>query len=117
MKRIGPLLPIGAGDTAVHFGSRRRAHRYPINAEVTVIEPIVTEGVALNASAGGIRIMVVDEIAAGEPCLLELHFTEERRSLEKARVVWSREHSDGWVMGLEFLDITWSIPSGDPRAA
>ena len=113
MSRIGPLLPAGAKDSAFHYGARRRTRRYPVDAEVVVIEPRKTTGLALNASAGGLRIMVVDEIPQGEQCLLELSFTEDRRSTEKAKVVWSQEHADSWVLGLEFVDITWAIPS-DP---
>ncbi len=111
MQRIGPLLPVGQGDPAVHRGSRRRARRYPLNAEVTVIEPVHTQGVTLNASAGGLRIVVDEPIPEGEGCLIELSFTEERRSCETAKVVWSQQHRDGWVIGLEFLDITWFFPT------
>lgn len=111
MQRIGPLLPVGSGDSAVHHGSRRRARRYPLNAEVTVIEPVSTRGFTLNASAVGMRIVVDHQIPEGECCLIELRFTEDRLSQETAQVVWAQEHPDGWVIGLEFLDITWFFPT------
>lgn len=111
MNRIGPLLPLGPGDSSVRHGSRRRSRRYPLNAEVAVIEPVSAEGIAINASAGGLRVMLDREVSEGESCLLELRFTEDRASRETARVIWAQQHPDGWVVGLEFLNVTWFIPS------
>jgi hypothetical protein len=111
MERIGALLPIGSGDPSLHHGARRRSRRFPLNAEVDVIEPHSAEGVTLNASAGGIRIVVNEKLEPGSICLLEVHFTNERTSAEKARVVWAREMGDGWIVGLEFTNIDWNIPN------
>ncbi len=61
--------------------------------------------------------MIVDGIPLGEPCLLELSINEDRRWTERARVIWSQEHSDGWVVGLEFLDVTWTLPSDSDHQA
>jgi hypothetical protein len=119
MERIGALLPIGTGDQSHHRGARRRSSRFPLNAEVEVIEPIVARGVALNASAGGMRIFVDQEIPAESICRISVRFTPEHCSCEEARVVWCRAVHDGWVIGLEFLDVTWTLPPGsdDLRAA
>jgi hypothetical protein len=110
MERIGALLPIGSGDPSSHHGARRRSRRFPLNAEVDVLEPVRASGVTLNASAGGLRIVVDQELKAGSVCELSVHFTAEKVSRETARVVWSRTMRDGWVLGLEFLDIDWDIP-------
>lgn len=118
MERIGALLPIGSGDPSLHHGARRRSRRFPLNAEVEVIQPTKAEGITLNASAGGIRIVANNELKAGTVCELRVHFTEEKVSTELARVVWSRAMRDGWVLGLEFIDIDWEIPDPDvDRAA
>jgi hypothetical protein len=116
--RIGALLPVGAGDQSHHRGARRRSRRFPLNAEIVVREPREARGVALNASAGGIRILVDQELEVESVCCLEVHYAAERCSIEHARVVWCRALADGWVVGLEFTDITWRIPpDGDELRA
>jgi len=110
MERIGALLPIGSGDAGLHHGARRRSRRFPLNAEVEVIEPVAAKGVTLNASAGGLRVVVDREIKTGTSCMLRVQFTAQRSSTEQARVVWSQELPDGWIIGLEFLDVDWPIP-------
>ena len=114
MERIGALLPVGSGDPSVHRGARRRSRRYPLNADVEMLEPLRASGVALNARAGGLRDFIDREIQVGTECLIEVRFTAERTSKERARVVWCRRLRDGWVTGLEFVDIDWPIPS-DPN--
>ena len=114
MERIGALLPVGSGDPNVHHGSRRRSRRFQLNAEVEIMEPTASKGVTLNASAGGLRVFVDKEIPCGTTCVLDVKFTTERRSREHAQVVWSRKVRDGWVIGLEFLEIDWHIPT-DPH--
>ena len=111
MERIGSLLPVGSGDQSLHHGARRRSRRYPINADVEVIEPVRSTGVALNASAGGLRVFIDRELPLGEECVIEVHFTPTRHSSERSRVVWCRKIRDGWVVGLEFVDIDWTIPT------
>lgn len=114
MERIGALLPVGSGDPSFHHGARRRSRRFPLNAEVDIVAPFTSRGVTINASAGGLRVFVDKEIALGTACELEVHFTSERCSKECASVVWIRRVRDGWIMGLEFLDIDWHIPT-DPH--
>lgn len=114
MERIGALLPVGSGDPNFHHGARRRSRRFPLNAEVEILEPFNSSGVTINASAGGLRVFVDSEIPSGSICDLEVRFTEERASREVARVVWARKVRDGWVMGFEFVEIDWHIPT-DPH--
>jgi hypothetical protein len=91
-------------DDAVHKGARRRSTRYRLNAAVQVMSPVQTEGVALNMSAGGLCIVVPRSIPDDLECLLEVWLTPQRAHTEVARVVWSREHVDGWVIGMELVD-------------
>jgi hypothetical protein len=112
MDRIGALLPIGRGDEDAHHGARRRSRRFPLNAEVAIVEPVPAAGVILNASAGGLRIFVDQEPPAAATCVLEVRFTAESHTVERARVVWKRQTADGWLSGLEFENIDWTIPGG-----
>jgi hypothetical protein len=116
MKRIGSILPVGNADPAVHRGCRRRCQRYPLDAEVEVIEPTPAEGIVINASAGGLRVMLDRPVSEGADYTLAVRFTDERTSRETVRVVWVRQHPDGWVVGLQFLDVTWPIPEASRRS-
>jgi len=103
LERIGGQLPKGPADPDVHRGARRRSTRYPLNAEVSIIEPVMANGVTLNASAGGIRFAVDRAIPVGDLCVLEVRYTPDRMSIERGRVVWARVLPDGWLIGLEFV--------------
>jgi hypothetical protein len=105
MERIGTLLPTGGQDPQVHRGARRRHRRYPLNAEVTFLAPAGARGVTLNASSGGLRVAVDQDVTVGDLCAVDVLFPGGRRSLEHCRVVWSQQHPDGFVMGLEFIDV------------
>jgi hypothetical protein len=103
MERIASLLPIGPSDEQTHRGARRRSARYPIHADVTVVAPERAEGVVLNASAGGIRVALDRAFARGSEVTLEIAFRHDRVTGERAKVVWSRELPDGWLVGLAFV--------------
>ena len=91
-------------DEAYHRGARRRSKRYRLNANVQFLSPVQTEGVTINMSEGGLRVVLPETIPDGQECLLEVWLTPRRFHTERARVVWSQEYVDGWVLGLEFLE-------------
>ena len=104
MERIGSLLPTGPRDLCAHRGARRQSTRFPLNARVDVFERGANaHGVVLNASEGGLRVAIDRELREGSVIELEVRFTEERQSRERARVVWSRPQPDGWLVGLRFV--------------
>lgn len=105
MERIANLLPVGREDREHHRGARRRSQRFPLNADVTFVEPAPAEGIVLNASAGGLRVTADRAIPVGELCVVDVIFSDDRHSIEHARVVWSRHLPDGWVLGLEFVNL------------
>lgn len=82
--------------------SRRNADRYPLNADVEVLEPFNTHGVVINASDGGLRVAVEDELPVDATCVIEVQLAEGK-IVETARVVWSRAHPDGYLVGFEFV--------------
>lgn len=96
-------------DQAYHHGARRQSKRYRLNANVHIVSPVQADGVTLNMSAGGLRVVLSETIPQNQECLLEVWFTARRCHVERARVVWSQEYVDGWVLGLEFLE----DPPGD----
>jgi hypothetical protein len=102
MESLAAMLPVGPEDELAHRGARRRATRYPMHADVRVVGPEASEGVVLNASAGGLRVALDRGYAEGDRLEIEIEMVNDRTSRETAEVVWSRELPDGWLVGLRF---------------
>lgn len=101
MPSLADTLPIGAGDFDFARGARRASRRYNLNADVAIVTPVRTEGIAINASAGGMRIAVDAALEVG--MTYEIRITTTLKTLtERARVVWCRECPDGFLVGLAF---------------
>ncbi|MCC6524152.1 MAG: PilZ domain-containing protein [Polyangiaceae bacterium] len=103
MDRLSLTLPAGRGDTALHHGQRRAHERWPVQADVELLEPAVASGITINASVGGMRIAVDCALRAGDVCLLRVRFPSGKETLERGQIVWSREARDGCIAGLQFL--------------
>jgi len=111
VERLTLTLPTGAGDTAHHFGSRRESRRFPVFADVQVELPHCMHGVAINVSAGGIRIAIdsvtgstpEEALRVGEAVRLRVCFPSGEETLEHGRVVWSKTFPDGSVVGVQFI--------------
>lgn len=82
---------------------RRSWERYPLNADVEVLEPLNTSGIVINASDGGLRIAVGDDLPVGAVCVLAVRIAEGE-TVEIARVAWSRQFADGYLVGVSFVD-------------
>lgn len=98
MQRISAMLPAGQGDLAIHRGARRASRRFPFHADVELVEPAGGTGTTLNASVGGVRMILDRELAAGDEATVRIT-TPQRESLERVRVVWTRALPDGWLVG------------------
>lgn len=83
-------------------GGRRSSPRYPVNAEVEILEPYDSHGVVINASKGGLRVAVDRELPLDVVCVVEI-LTDKGKTVEMARVAWSRAHPDGCLLGLSFI--------------
>jgi hypothetical protein len=82
-------------------------------------------GWALNASRGGIRLIVEDKVELGSEYEVELGSAGAAKK-RKGRVVWVQEEADGMIVGVEFIDqksdgsetpATGSEPPGMPSSA
>ena len=102
MDRISSVVPVGGDDLAVHRGARRTSRRFPLHADIEVLEPRLATGVSINVSAGGLRVAIDEPVAVGEFCVLRVRTAADRETIEHARVVWTRELPDGFLVGLEF---------------
>jgi hypothetical protein len=60
-------------------------------------------GWALNASRGGIRIILEDPVELGSEYEVELA-SDEAGKKRRGRVVWVQEEADGMIVGVEFID-------------
>ena len=103
MERLSLTLPSGGRDAALHHGQRRAHERWPVQADVSLLEPTSGTGVTINASVGGMRIAVDGCLRPGDAVLLRLRFPSGKETLERARVVWSRAVRDGQIVGLQFV--------------
>jgi len=103
MESLAAMLPVGPQDELAHRGARRRATRYPMHADVKVVGAEASEGVVLNASAGGLRVALDRGYREGQRIELDIELVNDRVSREAAEVVWSRELPDGWLVGLRFV--------------
>lgn len=82
--------------------ARRANERYPLHADVEVLEPWSAHGVVINASDGGLRVALERELPVGLTCVVEIA-VEEGKTVEMVRVAWSRELPDGFLVGLAFV--------------
>ena len=82
---------------------RRASVRFPVHAEVELVEPAGAGGIVINVSGGGLRIALDRPLALGEHCVLRVRPADGAETLEHVRVVWCREMSDGAVLGVEFV--------------
>jgi hypothetical protein len=87
---------------AAELPGRRSASRYPLNADVEILDPFNAHGVVINASEGGLRVAVDVELPLDAVCVVEVHL-EEGKTVELARVAWVRAHPDGFLVGLSFM--------------
>ena len=81
---------------------RRATERYPLNADVEILEPFNAHGVVINASEGGLRVAIDRALPLDAVCVIEVQL-EEGKTVELARVAWVREHPDGYLIGLSFV--------------
>jgi hypothetical protein len=88
---------------SVSRGSRRRATgRYPLNADIEILEPFNAHGFVINASEGGLRVAIDVELPLEAVCVVEVQL-DEGKTVELARVAWVRAHPDGYLTGLSFV--------------
>lgn len=82
---------------------RRSARRYPLNADVEILDPFNAHGVVINASQGGLRVAVDVELPLDAVCVVEVQL-EVGKTVELARVAWVKAHPDGYLIGLSFIN-------------
>ena len=82
---------------------RRTSVRFPVHAEVELVEPAGATGITINVSGGGLRIALDRAVREGEHCVLRVTHADGVATLEHVRVVWCRELSDGAILGVEFV--------------
>lgn len=82
---------------------RRGSPRWPLHAEVEVLQPVQGQGVAINGSRGGMRIAVDCPLSEDDVCILRTRYGPGVTRTGRGRVVWSKPVRDGWIVGLALL--------------
>ena len=101
---IAPVgVQMGKGLSQTDSSGRRNALRYPLNADVEILEPFNAHGVVINASQGGLRVAVDIELPLDAVCVVEVQL-DEGKTVELARVAWVKAHPDGYLIGLSFVN-------------
>jgi len=85
------------------YPGRRAAERFPLNADVEILEPISANGVVINASATGLRIAIDKQLDKDTVCVLAIR-VEDNQTIEVGRVAWSREFPDGYLVGISLVE-------------
>ena len=88
---------------AAREDERRRAERWPSDAEIEIVSPIQETASALDVSKTGIQISLREWLSAGTMCDLRIKTHTGREILRRARVVWTRREGNRCVSGLEVL--------------
>src|SRR5262249_16689243 len=83
--------------------ARRPSVRFPVHAEVELVEPEGGYGITINVSGGGLRIALDRALPEGEHCVLRVRHADGVETLEHVRVVWCRQQPDGAILGVEFV--------------
>lgn len=83
--------------------ARRASVRFPVHAEVELVEPAGVSGIVINVSGGGLRVALDRALSVGEHCVLRVRPADGGETLEHVRVVWCRALADGAVLGVEFV--------------
>lgn len=117
---ITPLPPSVAGGSAATRSLRRQSGGARVNVSKRVIVyrgEDEYDGWALNMSRGGLRIIIEDQLAAGDEIRVAIGDEEDPDyALRNARIAWVREEPDGTIAGVEFSDDGGSAPPDEPPA-
>lgn len=99
----GRIATISSGRTHTGHPGERASRRYPLNADVEVVEPVTANGVVINASEGGLRVALDRDVPLDVVCVLEVS-VDGGKTVEMAKVVWVRSEPDGCLAGFEYVD-------------
>ena len=101
-KRRSLTPALGSDGGQVHATRRGTGGARRESADRVFLRNAGTEhtGWALNASRGGIRIILEDKVELGSEYEVEIGAGNKRRG----RVVWVQEETDGMIVGVEFID-------------
>jgi len=88
---------------ATRGGERRRADRWPSDAEIEILSPVRQTASALDVSKTRMQISLRDWLSAGTLCDLRIKTHAGSEFLRRARVVWTRREGRRCVSGLEVL--------------
>jgi hypothetical protein len=104
-------LPTGG----VH-ATRRGGARKEVSARVTLVSASgkTLEGWALNASRGGVRVILEERVEPGADFAVTMTDPTGQTGPQPGRVVWVQDEPDGVVAGIEFRPGGVGGPRGKP---
>ena len=97
---------------AARADERRRADRWPSDAEIEILSPIQQIASAIDVSRNGIQISLEQYLSAGTICDLRIQTHTGRVLYKRARVLWTRREGARCVSGLEVVG-SLAPPTGE----
>ncbi len=94
---------VGVPTGGVH-ATRRGGARKEVSARVTLTSAAgkMLEGWALNASRGGVRVILEERVEPGADFQVTMTDAAGQTGPQPGRVVWVQDEPDGVVAGIEF---------------
>jgi len=90
-------------DPAAPGQERRRADRWPSDAEIEILSPVQQIASAIDVSKSGIQISLDQWLSAGTVCDLRIRAHTGRMLYKRARVLWTRRDGERCFSGLEVV--------------
>ena len=85
---------------------KRKFQRQEINTDIryAVLVPSFKKGIAKDISAGGLCVLIDEQLKRGDILRVEFYLPGEKDSIEAvAKVAWQRDQSGKFLTGIEFL--------------
>ena len=88
---------------AASADERRRASRWPSDAQIEILAPLHQQALAVDVSATGIQLSLSGWLSTGTLCDLRITAHTGRQIHKRARVIWARRVGEQCVAGLQVI--------------
>lgn len=106
-RSLTPEQGVPSDQDALH-AMRRGGARREVSERVVLVrtaDGTAFDGWALNASKGGVRVILEDKVELGSEFTVVIGDPDAGGSSNRGRIVWIQEEPDGVIAGVEFVDV------------
>jgi hypothetical protein len=110
-----PQSPATTTDATGVHAMRRAGARREMSARVYLQrDGKVHEGWALNASKGGVRVVLEEKVELGTEYDVVVGDPDNGGTQTRGRIVWVQDEPDGTIAGVEYIGVSGEHPSSPP---